>query len=131
MGQEKTLSDSLESHGYRVEIFTKLPSLNTYIEVCRRSRYEANDFKKKLEREILKYFMIPRIEKPVKIHFHWVEANKRRDLDNIAFAKKFILDAMVKGGYLKDDNRKCVTGFTDSFEYGDAYKVILEIKEDL
>ena len=36
---------------------------------------------------------------------------------------------MVKCGKLKDDNRKCVTGFTDSFEYGSETKVILDIKE--
>ena len=114
----------------RIEIFMKMPSLNEYVNMCRRSRYESAEYKKKLERELLKYITIPRIEKPVKIHFTWVEANKRRDLDNIAFAKKFILDAMVKCGYLKDDNRKCVTGFSDSFEYGDTYKVILDIEED-
>ena len=108
----------------------KMPSLNDYVRMCRRSKYESAEYKKKLERELLKYIAIPRIEKPVKIHFTWVEANKRRDLDNIAFAKKFILDAMVKGGYLKDDNRKCVTGFSDSFEYGDMYKVILNIEEE-
>ena len=54
----------------------------------------------------------------VTIHFHWIEENKRRDYDNIAFAKKFILDALVKSGKLEDDNRKCVTGFTDTFAYG-------------
>lgn len=72
---------------------------------------------------------MPRWTKPIKIHFHWIEGNKRRDLDNIAFAKKFILDAMVKYGKLSDDNRKYVTAFTDTFAYGDKTKVILEIEE--
>ena len=72
---------------------------------------------------------MPRWTKPIKIHFHWVESNKRRDLDNIAFSKKFILDAMVKYEKLNDDNRKCVYAFTDTFEYGDKTKVILEIEE--
>ena len=36
---------------------------------------------------------------------------------------------MVKCGKLKDDNRNCVTGFLDSFEYGDETKVILDITE--
>ena len=60
---------------------------------------------------------MPKYKKPIKIHFTWVEGNKRRDLDNCAFAKKFILDAMVKYGKLKDDNRNYVYAFTDSFEY--------------
>ena len=57
----------------------------------------------------------------------WV--NKKRDLDNVAFAKKFILDAMVKYKKLKDDNRKYVTGFTDKFLYSKENKVILDIEE--
>lgn len=36
-------------------------------------------------------------------------------MDNIAFAKKFILDALVKKGVLKDDGWKWVKGFTDEF----------------
>lgn len=54
---------------------------------------------------------------------------ERRDLDNVCFAKKFILDSMVKAGKLKDDNRNFVKGFRDDFEYGKSSKVILEIEE--
>ena len=75
------------------------------------------------------WFPLPIFNKPIKINFTWVEANKKRDLDNICFGKKFILDALVKLGKLKDDNRKCVIGFTDNFEIGTEYKVILEIEE--
>lgn len=35
----------------------------------------------------------------------------------------------MKQGKLKDDNRKCVTAFTDSFEYEKETRVILEIEE--
>lgn len=35
----------------------------------------------------------------------------------------------MKQGKLKDDNRKCVTAFTDSFEYEKEIRVILEIEE--
>jgi len=87
--------------------------------------------KKSIENDIgLFIAKLPRFEQPVKIHFHWVEENKKRDLDNIAFAKKFILDAMVKCGKLKDDNRKCVTAFTDTFGYADESKVIMEVEYD-
>ena len=114
----------------KVEINMKLPSLNEYVNVCRTNAYKASKFKKNLEEDIMMFTnRLPRFEKPVKIHFLWIEGNKRRDLDNICFAKKFILDALVKSGKLKDDNRKCVTAFTDSFEYGDETKVILEIEE--
>lgn len=112
------------------EIPMKLPSANEYIRVCRTNPYMASNFKKDIEDEIASYLGdIPRFDVPVRIHFHWVENNKRRDLDNCAFAKKFILDALVKAGKLKDDNRKCVYAFTDTFEYAKEAKVILEIEE--
>ena len=113
------------------EIGMKLPSLNEYIRACRTNPIVASKFKKDVENDI-GYFIqkLPRFENPVEIHFHWVEGNKRRDLDNIAFAKKFILDAMVKFGKLKDDNRRCVTAFTDTFSYDKKSKVILTIIEE-
>ena len=108
----------------------KLPSLNEYINDCRTNKFVAAKKKAKVESDIAWFLgKMPQYNKPIKIHFTWVEDNKRRDLDNICFAKKFILDAMVKAGKLKDDNRKCVTAFTDSFMYDKEAKVILEIEE--
>ena len=115
---------------YKVEIPLKLPSLNDYIRICRANKQYANKFKQQYEQEIGLYLMkLPRFNNPIRITFNWIEGNKRRDLDNVAFAKKFILDAMVKFGKLKDDNRKCVTNFVDTFAYGETHKVILEIEE--
>lgn len=114
----------------RFGIPLKLPSLNDYTRVCRANKQYANKFKQSYEQQIGLYLAkMPKYEKPVRIIFTWIETNKRRDLDNIAFAKKFILDAMVKYGKLKDDNRKCVTGFEDRFLYGGENLVILEIEE--
>ena len=114
----------------RIEIPFRLPSLNNYINECRKNRYAGANMKKNVEKDIGWYInLLPNYKKPVKIHFHWVEENKRRDLDNVCFAKKFILDSMVKAGKLKDDNRNYVAGFRDTFEYGKTSKVILEIEE--
>ena len=128
MEPEKNLEKSLEKVTYRLEIPLKLPSLNDYIRECRTNKYSGAKMKSQLEHDIGLYiYKLPIFTTPIRINFTWVEGNKRRDLDNVAFAKKFILDAMVKCGRLKDDNRRFVTGFTDSFEYGDEFKVILEI----
>ena len=114
----------------RLEIPLKLPSLNQYINECRKNRYAGANMKRNIEQDIGFYInTLPKYQKPIKIHFHWIEGNKKRDLDNVCFAKKFILDSMVKAGKLKDDNRNYVTGFTDTFEYGNETKVILEITE--
>ena len=128
MDQEKNFGKSLENRTFKIAL--KLPSLNEYVNANRVNRYAGAKMKRFYEAKI-GYFLrdMPHYDNPVKIHFTWVEGNKRRDLDNICFAKKFILDAMVKCGKLKDDNRRFVTAFTDSFEYGDETYVVLEVEE--
>lgn len=55
------------------------------------------------------------INQPVSLVFSWYEPNKKRDKDNIAFAKKFILDSLVKSRILQGDGWKYVDGFSDKF----------------
>lgn len=115
---------------YKVEIPLKLPSLNDYINECRKNKYAGANMKKNVENEIALYInRLPRFDRAIKINFTWVESSKKRDLDNVCFAKKFILDSLVKAGKLKDDNRNFVKGFRDDFEYGKSSKVILNIEE--
>lgn len=114
----------------KIEIPYKFPSLNEYVNECRKNKYAGAKMKRQIQDDISWFITkLPVYKNPIAIHFHWVEGNKRRDLDNICFAKKFILDALVEQGKLKDDNRKCVTAFTDTFSYGEETKVILEIEE--
>lgn len=116
---------------YTVVIPLKFPSLNEYVDKCRANYRGANAYKQKLESKIIPFLAdLPRFEKPIEIGFLWVEENKRRDLDNVAFGKKFILDAMQKSGKLKNDNRKFVKRFAgDDFAYEKTAKVILTIRE--
>ena len=112
------------------EIPFKLPSLNDYTRTCRANRYAGAVMKKNIEASLFPYlYKLPQFTKPIEIEFHWIEDTKRRDYDNIAFAKKFILDALVKFGKLKDDNRRYVCAFSDKFSYGETSKIILTIKE--
>lgn len=128
MEQERISSESLG--GITCEIDIKFLSFNGYVDMCRRNRFQSAKYKKSIEDEIGLFIKsLPKFENPVRIHFHWIEENRRRDLDNICYAKKFILDALVKFGKLKDDNSKCVTAFTDSFGYGKETKVIIDIEE--
>lgn len=113
-----------------LEIPMKLKSLNEYTKACRGNRYAGAEMKKDMEGDLAFYICrLPIFEKPVKIHFHWIEDNNRRDPDNICFAKKFILDTMVREGRLTNDNRKWVKGFVDTFETAKEPKVILYIEE--
>lgn len=100
----------------------KLPSLNDYIDVCRRNKYQAAQYKRDVE-EVIGWAIrsaqtkgtLKPIKKPCKVHFEWHEKTTRRDCDNIASAKKFILDAMQKQGVILNDNQKYIKGFTDTF----------------
>ena len=114
----------------KYEINMKLPSLNEYIKVCRSNYYYANQYKARIEQEIGLFLMkMPKWYKPIRIHFTWVEKTKKRDKDNVAFAKKFILDSMQRYGKLENDNNNYIVGFTDTFIYGKENKVIIEVEE--
>ena len=128
MAQEKTSSEHLASHTCRIR--TRLPGLNEFINANRTNRYMGAQMKRNAQDSIAWFIKpLPRFERPVTIDFHWVDRTMRRDLDNISFAKKFILDALVEQHKLKDDSPKFVRGFTDTFEKGDEDGVIVTITE--
>lgn len=96
----------------------RFPSLNDYIAAERKNRHIAAKMKRdetKRVADIAANSDMPTFEKPVHVYFAWVEPNRRRDIDNIAFAHKFILDGLVDAGVLNGDSQKYVTGFVDLF----------------
>lgn len=107
----------------------KFPSLNEYIAACRGNRYAGAAMKKEAEELVMwQLTRLQKIDKPVHITFTWYEMNKKRDKDNVAFAKKFILDALQKVGVLPNDNNRYIAGFTDLFVYGHGVGVEIEIE---
>ena len=105
---------------YLLVIPGTLPGLNEYTAACRSSKYGAAQMKKRVQTDIewciLKQLKSVRITQPVTISFRWIEPNQRRDIDNIAFAKKYIIDALVEMKVLRDDGWKYVIGLADSFD---------------
>lgn len=101
----------------------RLDALNEYTKANRTSAIVGANMKKKHERKIMQYIDVQLLHtdekfKPIaKAHvtFKWVEPNMMRDPDNIAFAKKFILDALVTKGILAGDGWKVIKGFSDDF----------------
>jgi hypothetical protein len=54
--------------------------------------------------------------KRARLSFLWIEKDQRRDLDNIAAAKKFVNDGLVLAGVLASgDGWAGVAGFSDDF----------------
>ena len=98
----------------------RLDGLNDYTLANRRNRFAGASMKKKNEEKVGKAILDQladiTFDGEVFIEFLWVEQNRKRDLDNIAFAKKFILDSLTRTGVLKTDNWQTVTGFADYFE---------------
>lgn len=100
-------------------IYGKLAGLNDYTKACRSNRYVGAKMKVDAEAKITACIkeQIPnvQIENTVELKFRWYEPNKKRDLDNICFAKKFILDALVSNKTIMADGWRGVIGFTDEF----------------
>lgn len=117
---------------YVLTIPYKFPSLNEYTNACRKNAYAGANMKKKVQNSI-GYFInqLPVFENPIKIKFTWYEGNRKRDPDNVIFAKKFILDAMIECGKIKNDGRKQIKSFRESIVTGDEWKVVMEIEEEV
>ena len=95
-------------------IIGRLSGLNEYTLSCRGNMYGANSLKKKNQKvifeEIREAMLKPISNYPVNLKITWYEPNKRRDIDNIVFATKFIQDSLVESGILENDSQKFITG---------------------
>lgn len=90
----------------------RLPGLNEYTLAGRSNRYAQAAMKQraqeKVENEIRR--QIPHSYfKKCAVFITWYEKDRRRDIDNITFATKFILDALVNQKVIPDDSQKYVT----------------------
>lgn len=106
---------------YRICIEGRLIGTNEYSDAQRGlyGAYRGNHEKRSAEEHIGWYIKAQlndvHITKPVRIVIIWVEENIRRDRDNIAMARKFVQDALVRHGVLKGDGWKYVHDPVDLF----------------
>lgn len=106
------------------EIKCRLESYNEH-ENSRRGNKYAGGSSKKRNQNMVKMFVrmakLQPVDCPQWVAIEWHEdttGRKRgRDPDNIASAKKFILDALKDLGIIKEDTHKYIAGFTDSFVF--------------
>lgn len=117
-------------------IYGRLSSLNEYTLKCRGNygQYGGNQLKKKNEKIVINAILQDNIKKvtkyPIKLEYKWIEQNKKRDKDNIAFAHKFIQDALVESGILENDTWKFIECFSDDFDIdADNPRIEVTIKE--
>jgi len=103
---------------------------NTYFNAERTNRFKAAEIKKTETASAMYACRQQRLKPmvgPVKIIFHWHLENKRKDPDNVCFAKKFILDGIVEAEVLKNDNLRFITGFEDHFIVTGQEKVVVTL----
>jgi len=100
-----------------------LPGLNEMIAAAKSGRGAGNAYsrQKRVWTEtcglLAKASKVPPATR-VQISFEWIESNQRRDPDNIAAARKFVLDGLVQAGLLPNDGWGEIAGFSDSFRVG-------------
>ena len=117
----------------RLVIPGRLPGLNEYTKACRANRQAGAALKRHAEEVIMweiKRQLRGKTFERVSIAFRWFEPNKKRDLDNICFAKKFVLDSLQKSGVLVNDGWGQIAGLSDAFAVDkENPRVVVEIEE--
>ena len=107
---------------HKVIIQGRFPGMNEYTSACRGygGRFKGNNMKSDCQ-DVAAYHILAQlrgvqIRQPVRLHYTFYEANKKRDHDNVAgFAHKVIQDALVAAGKLTDDGWDEIVGYSDDF----------------
>lgn len=97
----------------------ELADLNTFIDSLKASRWGGQKIKN-VETERVAWLakvqkIAPVQNYPVQIKYVWYMKDRRKDIDNVAFAKKYINDGLVQAGVLENDGQKQIDGFSDEF----------------
>ena len=118
---------------FRKKSHDRFPTLNEYIDCERGSNIAAAAMKKKCTEQVKEQCVSQQIQPvngKVDILFEW-HSSTRHDPDNVAFAKKFILDGLQLAGVLENDNRKFIGTMADEIIQDDEDYVILHITENM
>lgn len=118
---------------FRKKTHERFPTLNEYIDCERGSTIAAAAMKKKCTEQVKEQCLLQQIQPvngKVDLLFEW-HSSTRHDPDNVAFAKKFILDGLQAAGVLENDNRKFIGTMADEIIQDDEDYVILHITENM
>nr|DAN76752.1 MAG TPA: Endodeoxyribonuclease RusA [Caudoviricetes sp.] len=118
---------------FRKKTHDRFPTLNEYIDCERGSTIAAAAMKKKCTEQVKEQCISQQIQPvngKVDLLFEW-HSSTRHDPDNVAFAKKFILDGLQSAGVIENDNRKFIGTMADEIIQDDEDYVILHITKDM
>jgi len=93
-----------------------LPGTNEMENWARTNRYGAAKHRKAWKKHVVNSISpCPRFNR-IWLEIIYYEPNKRRDKDNIAGAKKYILDGLVDAGIIEKDGWDYIVGWAEFFE---------------
>ena len=118
---------------FRKKAHNRFPTLNEYIDCERGSTIAAAAMKKKCTEQVKAQCLSQQIQPvngKVDLLFEW-HSSTRHDPDNVAFAKKFILDGLQAAGVIENDNRKFIGTMADEIIQDDEDYVILHITQNM
>lgn len=96
-------------------------TLNPFISENRKNKYAGALLKKEETLRVYYEMLVQKVKKiklgrgKLYIRFNWYRSNKKTDPDNIAFARKFIMDGLVLAKVIPDDTWNIIGGFSDRF----------------
>ena len=112
-----------------VTIPGRFPGLNEYTDANRSNpRHGARIKRDQTERVAEATAGAGKIEGPYRLRVTWHERDRRRDVDNIEYALKFILDGLVAAGIVEGDSQAFVRKIEHQIEVDPADpRVVVEV----
>ena len=100
-----------------ITIYGKFPSLNKYVDACRRNHFAGNKMIHDAEKKIIKALEGQKpLKTPIQINYLFCEENRRRDHDNVSsFFHKVFQDSLTKAGLIPNDGWNEISGYKDDF----------------
>ena len=97
-----------------------MPGLNQYLAECARNPHAGAKIKRDNMllacNSIRRYLKKWKATKPVIVHFHYYQKDKRMDKDNIdSFCRKCVFDALQKCGVIQNDGWGEIENYTHDF----------------
>jgi hypothetical protein len=108
----------------------RMTDANQFIAAVAVNRYAGGSIKKRETEKVAwlcKEQKLVSTKNPVDLIFNWYCKNKKKDKDNIAFAKKFIIDGLQMAGVIQNDTWALINGFTDKFYLDENERIEVEI----
>ena len=119
----------------KIYISGKLNTMNEFITANRSGYHVGNAMKHKNQNRIL-HQIRQQLKRPLKppifLDVEVFRGSKRIDPDNIAtFFTKVFCDALVQGGYIRNDGWNVINGFCFHFYHDEPEMIVVNIEEDI